>query len=465
MAAYTFINNKSSRKLQDRGQYSLFNALRRGGPTVWLSCLFMGLGNIAGGQVLKGILFFLIEVGMLIFLLIPGGGMYQISLLPGLGDRVQEEAWNDALGVYEYIEGDRSQVILLYGIASVCIIFAFILIWKCSVCSGYRALCHKINNKSPITLKKELTNLFDENIHVLLMSAPTLALLIFTVLPLIYMMSMAFTNFSREGDHLVLFDWVGFDNFMSIFNSSSVIGKQFTEVLIWTLTWAFFATFLNFVLGTLVAMMINRPSTKFKSFWRVCLSMTIAVPQFVSLLVMRSMLQPEGIINRLLINGGLIDSRLPFFEDAAWARVLVIVINLWVGIPYTILQVTGVLNNIPSELYDATKVDGCTAVQTFFNVTVPYMMFVLTPYLITQFTGNINNFNIIYLLTRGEPMSVGNTAGATDLLITWLYKLSVDQQKYNLAAVIGIFTFIILSIVALVTYRSSGSYKNEEGFK
>ena len=93
------------------------------------------------------------------------------------------------------------------------------------------------------------------------------------------------------------------------------------------------------------------------------------------------------------------------------------------------------------------------------------MMFVLTPYLITQFTGNINNFNIIYLLTRGEPVSVGNTAGDTDLLITWLYKLSVDQQKYDLAAVIGILTFAVLSIVALVTYRNSGSYKNEEGFR
>ena len=104
-------------------------------------------------------------------------------------------------------------------------------------------------------------------------------------------------------------------------------------------------------------------------------------------------------------------------------------------------------------------------VQTFMNVTLPYMIFVMTPYIITQFTGNINNFNVIYLLTRGEPISVGNTAGATDLLVTWLYKLSVDQLKYNLAAVIGIFTFVVLSIVSLVTYRNSGSYKDEEGFK
>ena len=139
--------------------------------------------------------------------------------------------------------------------------------------------------------------------------------------------------------------------------------------------------------------------------------------------------------------------------------------NLWVGIPYTIMQVTGILQNIPAEQYEAATIDGANVFQTFFNITLPYMLFVLTPYIITSFTGNINNFNVIYLLTRGEPMYVGNSAGETDLLVTWLYKLSVDQQKYNLAAVIGIFTFVVLSIVSLVTYRSSGSYKDEEGFK
>ena len=193
--------------------------------------------------------------------------------------------------------------------------------------------------------------------------------------------------------------------------------------------------------------------------------MTIAVPQFVSLMVIRSMMQPEGIINRMLLNAGWISERLPFLTDATWARVLVIIVNLWVGIPYTIMSVTGILQNIPAEQYEAARIDGANPVQQFINITMPYMIFVMTPTLITTFTNNINNFNVIYLLTRGEPMYVGNTAGETDLLVTWLYKLSVDQQKYNLAAVIGIFTFVVLSVVSLVTYRSSGSYKDEEGFK
>ena len=193
--------------------------------------------------------------------------------------------------------------------------------------------------------------------------------------------------------------------------------------------------------------------------------MTIAVPQFVSLMVIRSMMQPEGIINRMLLSAGWISERLPFLTNATWARVLVIIVNLWVGIPYTIMSVTGILKNIPAEQYEAARIDGANPVQQFINITMPYMIFVMTPTLITTFTGNINNFNVIYLLTRGEPMYVGNTAGETDLLVTWLYKLSVDQQKYNLAAVIGIFTFVVLSVVSLITYRSSGSYKDEEGFK
>ena len=266
-------------------------------------------------------------------------------------------------------------------------------------------------------------------------------------------------------NNIIKSDWVGLKNFFAIFDSSSVIGKQFGSVLTWTLIWAFFATFLNFFLGTIVALIINRKTIRFKGLWRGCLSMTIAVPQFVSLMVIRSMLQPEGIVNKMLMNAGWISERLPFLENATWARVLVIIVNLWVGIPYTIMHVTGILQNIPAEQYEAARIDGANAVQQFMNVTLPYMIFVMTPHLITQFTGNINNFNVIYLLTRGEPMYVGNSAGETDLLVTWLYKLSVDQQKYNLAAVIGIFTFVVLSVVSLITYRSSGSYKDEEGFK
>ena len=189
--------------------------------------------------------------------------------------------------------------------------------------------------------------------------------------------------------------------------------------------------------------------------------LSAAVPQFVSLLLMRSMLRESGLINVMLQNAGIINSPLPFLSDPTWARVTVIIVNLWIGIPFTMMQVTGILQNIPNDLYEAAKVDGANSVTIFFKITLPYMLFVTTPYLITTFTGNINNFNVIFLLTKGEPVPVGYTAGKTDLLVTWLYKLTVDQQYFNVGAVVGILTFVILAIVSLDTYRTIGYYKNE----
>ena len=452
-------------KLNNPKQASLLSAIKNGGPVVWLSCLIMGFGNIMAGQIIKGLLLLAVEAAFVVFLFLPEGGIYYLKMLPSLGWRPMTEEYNEALGIYEYVPGHVSQVILLYGVACVFIIIGFLLLWQYSVRSGYRALSLRRNGKKPNSMLKDIKSLGDENTHKLFMTLPTLCLVVFTILPIVYMMCMAFTNYSKEGDHLILFDWVGLKNFAALFNPNSSIGSQFGSVLGWTLIWAIFATVSNFIFGTIVALIINKKGIRFKGLWRTCFSMTIAIPQFVSLMVIRSMLQPEGIINTMLLDAGLISQKLPFLTNATWARILVLVVNLWVGIPYTIMQVTGVLQNIPAEQYEAARIDGANVFQVFRKITLPYMLFVLTPYLITQFTGNINNFNIIYLLTRGEPVSVGNTAGATDLLVTWLYKLSVDQQKYNLGAVIGIFTFIVLSVVSLVTYRSSGSYKDEEGFK
>ena len=456
---------KRPSKQKDSAQFSLLSALRNGGPVVWISCLIMGFGNLAAGQIIKGLLLLAVEVGFIVFFCLPEGGIHYLSMLPSLGWKPMTEVYNEQLGIYEYVIGHNSQLILLYGVATVFVIIGFLLVWQYSVRSGYKACFLRRSGKKPNSFWKDLKSLTDENNHKLFMFLPTLCLVVFTILPIVYMMCMAFTNYSKEGDHLVLFDWVGLKNFAALFSPNSSISGQFGSVLCWTLVWAILATVSNFMLGTVVAMIINRKTIRCKGLWRTCLSMTIAVPQFVSLMVIRSMLQPDGIINTMLLEAGLISDKLPFLTNANWARALVLIINLWVGIPYTIMQVTGILQNIPSEQYEAARIDGANIFQVFFKITLPYMLFVMTPYLITQFTGNINNFNIIYLLTRGEPVSVGNTAGATDLLVTWLYKLSVDQQKYNLGAVIGIFTFVMLSVVSLITYRSSGSYKNEEGFK
>ena len=447
------------------GSNSLLTALKNGGVIIWLSCLIMGLGNFAAGQMIKGLLFLGIEVAFIYYMY--NSGLYWLWMLPSLGDTPTQEVWSDELGIYTYVQGDNSQQILLFAVATIAIIVAFAVIWHESVRSGYMGLMVKKSGKKAPNFMVDLKSLLNENVHKLLMTPPFLMIFIFTMIPLVYMMLMAFTNYSAVNDHLILFDWVGLQNFVALFDSGSAIGKQFGSVLLWTLIWAFFATFLNFFLGTFMAIIINRKTTRFKSLWRSILSLTIAVPQFVSLMIIRNMFKDNGAVNTLFQTLGILGQGevFPWMTDATWARVLLIVVNLWVGIPYTVMQVTGILQNIPEDQYEAARIDGATVVQQFRYVTLPYMIFVLTPYIITQFTGNINNFNIIYLLTGGGPTYVGDSAGQTDLLVTWLYKLSIDKQQYNMGAVIGIFTFVVLAVVALVTYRNSGSYKDEEGFK
>ena len=447
------------------GDDSLLSALKNGGIIVWLSCLIMGLGNFAAGQIVKGVLFLAIEAVFIYYMYT--NGLYWLYMLPSLGDTATSEVWSDELGVYVYVQGDNSQQILLFAVATIAIIIAFVVAWQSAVRSGYMGLMVKKNGEKVPSIKTDLKSLLDENVHKLLMLPPFAMIAIFTMVPLVYMMLMAFTNYSAVGDHLILFDWVGLQNFKALFDSGSAIGKQFGSVLLWTLIWAFFATFLNFFLGTFMANIINRKTTRCKGLWRTILSLTIAVPQFVSLMIIRNMFKDNGAVNTLFQSLGILAQGqvYPWMSDATWARILLIVINLWIGIPYTVMQVTGILQNIPEDQYEAARIDGASVVQQFIYVTLPYMIFVLTPYIITQFTGNINNFNIIYLLTGGGPTYVGDSAGQTDLLVTWLYKLSIDKQQYNMGAVIGIFTFIVLAVVALVTYRNSGSYKNEEGFK
>ena len=205
--------------------------------------------------------------------------------------------------------------------------------------------------------------------------------------------------------------------------------------------------------------------------WRTILVMTIAIPQFISLLYVSKMFDKNGIINSFLLNMGWIDKALPFWEDATWARITVIVVNIWIGIPYLMLIATGILMNIPADLYESAKIDGASGWQQYRKITLPYMLFVTGPYLLTSFTGNMNNFNVIYLLTAGAPTnaaasSASGNVGYTDLLITWLFKITTGaESKYYLASVIGILVFVVVALISLIVYNLLPSIKNEEDFR
>ncbi len=432
---------------------------------VCLSAIIWGFGCFVHKQFVRGILFLLTEILIIRHLIV--NGFNNLKLLVTLGELEQQKIWDEAKSVFVYIDGDRSLVILLYGIITIAICGLGILILTKSVQNARENEKLKQEGKPIPDFKTDIAQLFDNNLHITLMTLPVAGVVVFTILPLIFMMCMAFTDYSIIDNKLVLFNWVGLKNFKSMLSFKEGMGSSFWSVLTWTICWAILATFSNYFLGMLLALLINWREVRCKKFWRFCFVLTVAVPHFVTLLIIRQMLQPEGAVNILLRNLGVIGASqsLPFFTDPTWARLAVILINIWVGVPYTLLQITGILQNIPLSLYEAAKIDGAGPVVAFRKITLPYMLFVTTPYLITTFTGNVNNFNVIFLTTGGAPRVLGETAGKTDLLVTWLYKLTIDNEYYNAGAVIGISTFITLAIVSLLTFNLSRSNRDEEGFR
>ena len=439
-----------------------------------LSFLVMGTSCFKHKQILRGCVFLIYQILFILYMVLFGWQYF--SKLPTLGTKeAQKSPSGFILPGY-----DHSFYILLFGILTIIVILLTLLIWYQNVKQAYSNYEFEQLNKKLVSGKEDLRQLGNKYYHVTLLSFPMLGMFAFTVIPLIFIIAVAFTNFDAQ--HYPpnkLFGWCGFENFGTLLSiggtgdyQAQLFGHTFQVVLVWTIIWAILATFSNFFLGMILAMVINKKGIKLKKFWRAVLVTTMAVPQFISLLLMKNMLLSgayDGIYNVMLNKIGIDSVR--FLSDPTIAKFTVVIVNLWVGIPYTVLSCTGILMNIPEDLYEAARIDGANPFKMYVNITLPYMMFVMAPSLITSFTGNLNNFNVIFLLTSGNASLTDQTlhpkAQHTSLLITWLYELTVNDQskKYGLASVIGLIMFIICAFLSLLTFTRSKSFKNEEDFQ
>ncbi|WMJ23225.1 sugar ABC transporter permease [Paludicola sp. MB14-C6] len=442
------------------------NAFVHGDYKTKLSFIVMGFGCITRKQFIKGLLYLLLEIAYILYFICFGWNY--LKNFNSLGTNVLNKVWDESQQIYINTPGDNSMLILLFSIMTIFISIGFLFTYFSNIRSAYYSqLLLKEGKKLP-TFKDDFKSLFNEKFHITLLSLPALGAIVFTILPLIFMILIAFTNFDRAhqppGN---LFTWVGFNNFKDIFWQNPQKSHTFSSLLSWTLVWAFFATFSNYIFGMILALMINKKGIKLKKMWRTIFVTTIAVPSFVTLLLMSKILNDLGPLNVILIEElKWIKEPIHFLTDGNLARITVIVVNLWIGIPYTMLITTGILMNIPEDIYESARIDGAGPFKIFSKITFPYMIFVTTPYLITQFIANINNFNVIYFLTGGDPKTLDYfQAGKTDLLVTWLYKLTVNDQNYSLASTIGILVFVISAIISLITYNLSSSTKKEEQFQ
>ena len=339
-------------------QISLFfTRFSQGDAITKASYFVMGVGQLLRGQWVKGSAYLGVQIVFIYYMLI--SGISSVIGLRTLGTKMQERVWSEERGIFVVQAGDNSMLMLLFGVATIFVILAFFMVYWMSVTGSYQNQMTLETGKKPLRFKQEIEVYLNEKYHITVLTLPVLLTFMFTIVPLVFMILLAFTNFDRfhqpPGN---LFTWVGFENFTAALWSDPLKSKTFFDLLIWTLVWAVFATALNYVFGMVLAIMINKKGIKLKRFWRTIFVITIAVPQFVSLMLMSQLLADQGTLNVILQEFNLIDKFLPFLSDPTMAKVTVIVVNLWVGVPYSMLITSGILMNIPTDLYESAKIDG-----------------------------------------------------------------------------------------------------------
>ncbi|MHA6529447.1 carbohydrate ABC transporter permease [Paenibacillus sp. BAC0078] len=424
-----------------------------------LSTIFMGLGQIYNRQFIKGLIFIAVEAMALVYFIANlGRAFWGVTTLGDTPSHLEK-----VKGIAKMVPGDHSIVILIESLITLLFFVLFLIAWYMNIRDAYKTGEERESGRPSNTFKQSVRYVLDYKFAQSFLLLPGLGILFFTIMPIIFMIMLAFTNYAAP-DHIPpakLVDWVGFETFRNLLVLKSW-SHTFYGVLTWTIIWAVLSTVTTYFGGMLVALLINQKGIRFKGLWRLILIVPYAIPQMISLLMMRNLFNGQfGPINQYLGYFGL--GGLPWLTDPFWAKVTVIVVNMWVGIPVSMLLIMGVLTTIPRDMYEAAEVDGATNYQKFRIITLPMILFSTAPTLIMQFAGNINNFNAIYLLTGGNPVN-GNYqyAGSTDLLVTWLYKLTLDQNKNNMASAIGIILFIIVAGFSLYNYRRTKSFQEED---
>lgn len=446
------------------------NAATKGDWSVKLSLLWMGAGYARHKQYAKAVIMTVFEIAVILFTF--QFAMEYVPKFLSLGTVTPVKTFNIDTMKNEFNDFDNSFQILLFSLFSFVVWFAALVAWMRNVVNTYQLQMVAEAGGHIHTFREDLRAYKEEKFHITLLTLPVLGILIFTVIPIMLLILVAFTNYDQN--HMPpgqLFTWTGFTNFISLFGGGGLtvsFGYAFVRVLGWTLVWAFFSTVSTYVGGIVLSLLLNNKKTRGKKLWRTLFIMTIAVPQFVSLLLVRNFFANTGIVNTICQNIGLTSllrkaglvsgNYIPFLSAPGWAHVMIILINIWIGVPYQMLIATGVLMNLPTDQLESAKVDGAKPFQIFCKITMPYMLFVTGPALVTDFVKNINNFNVIYLLTENvytttNQMMANSQAKEVDLLVTWLFRLTQDYYNYKMAAAIGIIVFIICAAFTLVAFN------------
>lgn len=417
---------------------------------IWLGLPLPGLGQLLLGQIRMGLLFFLGTL-LTFFVAIPyalGYGNYQ-------GDGIA--------GLVHLAEGgmrtDRSLIFMIEGIIAILLLF---------VCLVMYVMSYKTVRKSVLGLEKgirikswfETKDTMEKEGFPYFVNIPAYTMILFiTCVPVITAILLSFTNMDQQ--HQSKFTWIGLKNYMTLFTGSGLQGSLFWSILGWTIMWTIGATTLAIAIGFTLALLSNNERVLGKRFFRTVYILPWAVPAFITIMFFSILLAPQGYLTNLI--SSLAARTVNVKESTILTRIALILIQGWCGSAYVFLLSTGVLQSIPSDLYEAAEMDGASSWQRLTRITVPMVLFQTAPILVGQYTFNFNNYSIIELFNGGgpfNPLVYGNLAGSSDLLISYIYKLTMNNQLQALGAAISIIISIALIILAFLGYRRTQTFKN-----
>lgn len=421
------------------------------------SILFMGLSHVLYlKQYIKGIIYMLIELAAIICSPFIIGKIMGIITLGSPQPNVPVK------------ERDNSIFMLIDGVMLLAVVIIFFIIYFLSVrgaLNEYKEYCiqGKLSGNHGA-----FSSTLGKSFPIFGLAPAVCLVIFFVIVPLVFSACVAFTNYSSPNNIPPnnTIDWVGVDNFASLFGGNATWASAFGKVAFWTVVWGFLATITCYIGGLLVAVVLNEYKFKINPFFRTIFILPYAVPSVVSMLVWKNLLNGTfGPVNRTLQALGITDAAIPWLSDPSMAKFVCIAINLWAGFPYFMLLTMGTMTAISQDVFEAAKIDGASKYQVFKGITLPLVLYQTMPLIIMSFTHNINNFGAIFFLTGGNPKVADSTttsAGGTDILVTWIYKLTVDLLKYNYASVIAVLIFVVLAPFAVWNFSRTKAYREGE---
>jgi arabinogalactan oligomer / maltooligosaccharide transport system permease protein len=402
--------------------------------------------------------------------------------------------------IFTWKSADNSQVLLGEGVIAFVLIVVLIITWIFAIRDAYQTHLKTEETGVVESLQKFLRRVWTDYFAYIIIIPSAILIFLFTLVPFLFSFLVAFTNWTgRISLGEMLFKWTFFDTFAMVFQNADWL-KFFGDVLVWTIFYAFMSSVTVYFLGLIQAMIIESKYVVAKKFWRLILILPWAIPGMISLMLFRNVFADNGgLLNQVLAQIGATESVKDFLralglvgqvdlesglgnilwltgtQNGGLAKALIIIVNLWLGYPYFMMLITGVLGTIPESLYEAADIDGASSQQKFKYITMPMVLRATMPVIVTTFTFNFNNFGAIYFLSGGGPgyplseipqsvMVLGAAPGQTDILISWIYKLSFRSSvnQYNLASVYSILIFLFIGLAAIYNLSKLKSFWEED---